>query len=419
MPLFPAQSGPLALSGLLIVLAGCVAYADSPPALNIEPTAESFRPDRSALRSAALKPSDGPAVRPAVEVLAKPSQLSRSRGAEWLKRTQRSDGGWGAGAWGTDDPKAASDVATTSLAVLALYRDSSGDGRHREAIQSAIRYVATVVQVSPPGPRLQVPQGTQPQYKLGDLVDTHFAALMLGEMADTQDPATNATIKTALTSVVARVQQAQQADGSFDSKGWAPVLSSSVAASSLYRAQELGIKVDKEVFEKNERYQRAKIKAPAVAGGVAELDSSEGAGVDLYSAATTLKGNYEAKRRGDAEDADKEASQVAEDAAYGRIAGEGSEQLFSGFGSVGGEEMLSYMMISDTLADAGGTKFEDWDKKVSGYLAGIQNNDGSWAGHHCITSRTFVTAAAMMSLGAPEAATMRAARKGRDGRKSG
>jgi len=242
---------------------------------------------------------------------------------------------------------------------------------------------------------------------------------MLGEMADTQDDATNATIKTALSSVIARVQQAQQADGSFDSKGWAPVLSSSVAASSLYRAQELGIKVDEEVFEKNDRYQRAKIKAPSVAGGMAELDSSEGAGVDLYSAATTLKGNYEARRRSDAKDVDKKASEVAEEAAYGRIAGKGSEQLFSGFGSVGGEEMLSYMMISDTLADTGGTKFEDWDKKVSGYLAGIQNSDGSWAGHHCITSRTFVTAAAMMSLGAPEAATLRAARKSRDGRKSG
>jgi hypothetical protein len=303
--------------------------------------------------------------------------------------------------------------------VLALFRDSSGDGRHQEAIRKAIRYVATVVKVSPSGPRLQVPQGTQPQYKLGDLVDTHFAALMLGEMANTQDDATNATIKAALSSVVGRVQQAQQADGSFDSKGWAPVLSSSVAASSLYRAQELGIEVDDKVFEKSERYQRAKIKAPAVAGGVAELDSSAGAGVDLYSAATTLKGNYEAKRRGDAKESDKQASQIAEDAAYGRIAGRGSKQLFSGFGSVGGEEMLSYMMISDTLADAGGTKFEDWDKKVSSYLAGIQNNDGSWAGHHCITSRTFVTAAAMMSLGAPEAATMRAARKGRDNRKSG
>jgi hypothetical protein len=394
MSLFPVRPKSLVLSTLTLALAGCVAYADVPP--------ETTRvPARSG------------------DVSADQADASRGRGAAWLKRTQKSDGGWGAGAWGTDDPSAASDVATTSLAVLALYRDSSGDGRHKDTIRRAITYVTKVVGVSPTGPRLQVPQGTQPQYKLGNLVDTHFAALMLGETAGTQDSATNALITTALKDVVKRVQQAQQADGSFDKDGWAPVLSSSVAASSLYRAQELGIKVDSDVFEKNENYQRAKVKAPAVAGGVAMLDSSAGAGVDLYSAATTLKGNYEAKRRSGAKDSDKVASQVAEDAAYGRIAGRGSEQLFTGFGSVGGEEMLSYMMISDTLADAGGTKFEDWDKKVSGYLTGIQNNDGSWAGHHCITSRTFVTAAAMMSLGAPEAATMRAARKVQDDRKSG
>jgi hypothetical protein len=404
----------LLLPVLAVGLASCVAYAtEVPRQLDIEAIAS-----RSYIK---VKPSDGPAglaVAPGLThstttgpVTKEQSQAARSRGAAWLKASQKADGGWGAGAWGTDDPKAPSDVATTSLAILALHRDSAGDSRHNGTLRRAIGYVTKVVEVSPAGPRLQVPEGTQPQYKLGNLVDTHFAAMMLGEMAGTQDRATNALIKTALRNVIGRVQMAQQADGSFDSNGWAPVLTSSVAASSLYRAQELGIKVDGEVFEKNEAYQRAKIKAPATAGGTAVLDSSAGAGVDLYAAATTLKGNYEARSRVGARELDKKASRVAEDAAYGRIAGKGSEALFSGFGSVGGEEMLSYMMISDTLADAGGTKFEDWDKKVSGYLTGIQNNDGSWAGHHCITSRTFVTAAAMMSLGAPEAATMRAERK--------
>ena len=28
----------------------------------------------------------------------------------------------------------------------------------------------------------------------------------------------------------------------------------------------------------------------------------------------------------------------------------------------------------------------------------VQNDDGSWSGHHCITGRTFVTSAALMVL---------------------
>ena len=412
MSLFSIRLKSLLLPGFALGLASCVAYAEVPIVdYPIEAVSSRTRDGRVGVKPGHGTPAAG------TPVTREQSQASRGRGAGWLKSTQKEDGGWGAGSWGTDDPKAPSDVATTSLAILALHRDSAGDGRHKDILRRAISYVARVVEVSPKGPRLQVPDGTQPQHKLGKLVDTHFAALMLGEMAGTQDKATNALIDTALKNVIQRVQMAQQSDGSFDSNGWAPVLSSSVAASSLYRARELGVKVDDKVFSRNEDYQRSKIKAPAE-GEVAELDSSAGAGVDLYAAATTLKGNYEASNRADAPKAARKASKDAEDAAYGRISGQGSAQLFAGFGSVGGEEMLSYMMISDTLADAGGVKFEDWDKKVSSYLVGIQNNDGSWAGHHCITSRTFVTAAAMMSLGAPEAATMRAARRTKN-KKSG
>jgi hypothetical protein len=408
---FRSYSKSLVVPVLVWGLAGCTAYAETAPDRSlreITATTSVLRPAPGQISSTAGQ---------AAPVTRDQSQASRGRGATWLVKSQKDDGGWGAGAWGTDNPQAPSDVATTSLVILALHRDAAGDGRHKKAIMRGINYVTQVIEQSPEGPRLNVPEGTQPQHKLGNLVDTHFAALMLGEMAGTQNDKTNKTIQQALKNVVQRVQKAQQSDGSFDSNGWAPVLSSSVAASSLYRAQELGIDIKEEILDKNDRYQRSMVKGSS-AGGVIELDSSAGAGVDLYAAATTLRGNFEAKKRVGAAPADQEASKDAEEAAYSRIAGQGSEQLFAGFGSVGGEEMLSYMMISDTLADEGGTKFEDWDKKVSSYLVQIQNNDGSWAGHHCITSRTFVTAAAMMSLGAPEAATMRAERAAKSSKKS-
>jgi hypothetical protein len=31
-------------------------------------------------------------------------------------------------------------------------------------------------------------------------------------------------------------------------------------------------------------------------------------------------------------------------------------------------------------------------------ITGAQNADGSWAGHHCITGRTFCTSAALLTL---------------------
>ncbi len=45
-----------------------------------------------------------------------------------------------------------------------------------------------------------------------------------------------------------------------------------------------------------------------------------------------------------------------------------------------------------------GKEWEDWDRSVTENLERIQNKDGSWTGHHCITGRTFCTAAALLVL---------------------
>jgi hypothetical protein len=78
------------------------------------------------------------------------------------------------------------------------------------------------------------------------------------------------------------------------------------------------------------------------------------------------------------------------------------EQLLAGFGNNGGEEFLSYLMTSETLVIAGGEKFHQWQDKMQGRLAKIQNSDGSWSGHHCITSPVFCTAAVVQCLTADQ-----------------
>ena len=74
------------------------------------------------------------------------------------------------------------------------------------------------------------------------------------------------------------------------------------------------------------------------------------------------------------------------------------KDFVAGFGSNGGEEFLSYMNIGESLALKGGEPFTKWDKAMTGNLNRIQNDDGSWSGQHCITGRTFCTAAALMVL---------------------
>jgi hypothetical protein len=321
---------------------------------------------------------------------------ARHKGAEFLLTVQRPDGGWGAGNWGEADVQAPSDVATSAVVVLALLRDAAGTDRHHDAIQRGIRYVIGAIERGETGTAyVDTPRGTQPQRKLGEMVDTHMAAFVLAEAAPALDKDLARAADKALGLVVQKVQLAQKADGSFDGNGWAPILSTSIAATSLYRAMERGVEVDREVLAKSESYQANQAQA------------GEGsAGVELYGVAGALRTNDLAEKR----DGGNTAAAATKAETARRVAADVDGRLMAGFGSVGGEEMMGYMLVSDTLAEAGGKPWNDWNGRIGAHLAGIQNADGSWVGHHCITSTTFTTAAAVLTLGSEDAAKARAAR---------
>jgi len=79
------------------------------------------------------------------------------------------------------------------------------------------------------------------------------------------------------------------------------------------------------------------------------------------------------------------------------------ERVVSGFGSMGGEEFFSYLNVSDSLRRAGGPEWQEWNGKMRTRLVSLQNNDGTWAGHHCITGRVAVTSAAILTMYAERA----------------
>ena len=92
-------------------------------------------------------------------------------------------------------------------------------------------------------------------------------------------------------------------------------------------------------------------------------------------------------------------AEVANEAVQNNLAAAVKDDRFvAGFGSNGGEEFLSFLSISEALLVKGGKDWTEWDAKMTKGLEKAQDKDGSWAGHHCITGKTFCTAAAALVL---------------------
>jgi hypothetical protein len=71
------------------------------------------------------------------------------------------------------------------------------------------------------------------------------------------------------------------------------------------------------------------------------------------------------------------------------------------FNQAGGEEFLAFHLITETMLQKEGKEWATWFPTVRDKMLAVQNKDSSWTGHHCITSRTFCTAAACLVLSAP------------------
>lgn len=300
-----------------------------------------------------------------------------ARPLRWLLQAQGPEGGWG------PEAGASADVATTSLSGIALLRM----GRQRpaeslsEPTRRALLYVVRAVERAPaPGAYLQ-PEGTQPQRKLGRGIDTFLAAQFLGEALQglPAGPDRERT-RAALDLCVAKIQALQREDGSFSTDGWAPVLSSAFAANGLYVARDVGAKVAPQALARSEEYMLRGYDRERKA-----FRTGDAAGVALYQAAGSL-------------DAAARAGKLAEAPAQAARAHLADEAFVRGFGSYGGEEHVSYLLSTEAFAKAGGEEWTKWSTSIRARLAGIQREDGTWRGDHCITSTAFCTAASLITL---------------------
>jgi len=208
---------------------------------------------------------------------------------------------------------------------------------------------------------------------------------------------------------VAKIERNQKNDGSWNLEGgWAPVLGTSMASRSLYEAQQKGVRTDQKVMKNAEEYtlnvqeKGSSGVGSGSAGGVGmgagrammsetvrvAAISSDSAGVPLYRDAQALE---QLSRTPEARA--KNATKLA--AINGRLK---DREFVDGFGSIGGEEFFSYLNIGDSLKRSGGKAWNDWYSTTSERILKLQNNDGTWSGHHCITGRVAVTSAAILNL---------------------
>ena len=374
-------------------------------------------------------------------------------------------GGWRVGQQGRvegTELKDPPDVGNTSIAVLALVRagNTPKSGAYAKEVARAADFICNHVQKSD-DKSLYVSdiKGTQIQSKIGPYVDTFLASMVLaelkGKMADEKG---DQMLLAALTKTVSKIEKNQQADGTFKgNEGWATVLSQGLANKGLNRAAQNGVAVQVASLNRiqsqvagnydaktrdfkaaspanppGDNYSNSKnARAPGRGGAQPQPQmptAPSDAGVPIYNASSNLTNAADvtntlrlqekmAKQILADKNASKEAKKIAEDTVLRCSEAEklcedatqavlkrlDQPEFVQGFGSNGGEEFLSYMNISEALLLKGGADWKKWDKSMSESLTRIQDRDGSWSGHHCITGRMFCTATALLVLMADRA----------------
>jgi hypothetical protein len=334
-----------------------------------------------------------------------PVSIAVQKGTQWLVSTQGKDGGWGQDGGETSYVRpgerlesSGNDVANTAVAATALLHAGSTPthGEYQAALVRAVDFILRHVDESPAeGLEVTSLRGTQIQRKLGPCIDTFLTSKLLAELdGEMGNARANAHVRQALQKCVAKIEKNQLKDGSWNiAGGWAPILGTSMASRSLYVAQQKGVAVSAGTMAKVQDYTANQAQAGAVTGAASSPGAASSmvvvsAGVPLYQDAQALEQLSRTEK-------DRKENAPRIKAMTSRL---GNPQHVMGFGSFGGEEFFSYLNISDSLHRTGGEEWEKWNSEIKAKLLKLQNEDGTWAGHHCITGRVAVTSAAILVM---------------------
>ncbi len=302
------------------------------------------------------------------------SEKSVRRALQWLRKTQNGDGGCGI------DIGQVSDIGTSATVGLALMASGATpiegqfSGMLGKIQQHQLRQTRNM-----PANDITAVTGTQLQNKIGRHAHSFFSALFLSQIVGMgQNPA---PVHDALKRVVSAIVRAQDARGDWGGESWAPVLGTVMGWVSLRAADSAGIAVG------GAPQKTAEHLIKTMQGNLAQ---TQGWMHTLYKNATGIRVLYEMEMENDtiAQQAWQEVLKLV-------------HRDNTPFTQAGGEEFLAFHLITETMLKKGGNDWNQWFPTVRDKLIEVQGSDGSWTGHHCITSRTFCTAAAVLVLTSP------------------
>ena len=354
---------------------------------------------------------------------------SLNKGLDWIATAQQSNGGWGAGSHSRQDirdPHAVhTDPATTSMVAMALLRTGNTlqEGQYSSQLNKSLEYLLKAVETAPESAtNITTEKGTQIQTKLGANIDVILTSQFLTNMLDhvDHDLKMKQRIQSAVNVCVKKIQSSFNQDGSTKGAGWAGVLQSSLATSALESAQSNGIAVDTVALKKSQSYQVGNYNS-----STGSVNTDAGAGIVLYSVSGSTRASAneariveekvaKAKKEGKLKPTDNvtkenlqkigynEADALKSSTAYNvyesaKVVAQ-DEKVLTGFGNNGGEEFISFLQTGESMIIKKDVEWKKWYDNTSGKLLSIQNNDGSWNGHHCITSPVFCTATCLLIL---------------------
>jgi hypothetical protein len=357
-------------------------------------------------------------------------ETSLAKGLSWLMKAQQTNGGWGAGSHDrqhiTDPHAVPADPASTALVAMSLLRTGENpfQGKYATQLKKSVNYLLLAAeQSSEKTVNITSLTNTQPQIKLGQNIDVILAAQFFSNWlhrAGKNQPELKSRVEAALQKCVRKIQLGQDKDGGWKEGGWAPVLQSALANNALESAKGMGATVDDKVLQRSRDYQKDNydVKTNSAvtdrAAGVLLYSVSGSARASANEARTAKNKIAEAKKAGKldskapvTEDNLVKAGMTRAEAQKYKTAYEvqvsaarkaQTSEVESGFGSNGGEEFLSYLMTGESLIIGSDNEWKKWYDKMSGRLVQIQNEDGSWNGHHCITSPVVCTATCLLIL---------------------
>ena len=304
----------------------------------------------------------------------KESEQAANRGIKWLMKALNKDGGTGV------DIGMGSDIGCTCMTGLAFMARGNTPvaGPRAGDLRRIRRYILRKVDAMG-GNDITSANNTQLQRKIGRHAHSFFATLFLSQILGegTEPHAVNEALK----KIVDVVVKAQTKDGDWGSGSWAPTLGTVMGWVSLRAADFVGVSVGA-APEKTADHLTKKMKT--------SLNQNRGWMHELYKNASGIRVLYSMQR---------EEEEIAK-RAFSKVLSLVKKDN-TPFTQAGGEEFLAFHLITETMLKKGGKDWNTWYPVVRDKLIKVQNRDGSWTGHHCITSRTFCTAAAVLVLTAP------------------